>query len=119
MENIKFVKEIMGNYDGEYYEIGNCRYYPFVNGNIAKLYVKESGIICEIVNKTAGKIDECYFPFINYFKPVRCSAGAPLWYQHIDRGAWYFSPMYKHVLPTQDDFKAIKNAVYNYFKMFN
>lgn len=119
MENIKFVREIMGSYNDEYYDMGNCRYYPFKSDNIGKVYVKENGVVCEIINKKVGKIDECYFPFINYFKPVRCSEGAPLWYQHIENNMWYFSRTYKHVLPTQNDFKAIRDSIYNYFNLFN
>lgn len=121
MENIKFVKEIMGSCENgiTYYDLGNCRYYPFDNGNTGKVYVKENGVTCEIINNARGKIDECYFPFCNYFTQVQCSAGAPLWYQHIDKGRWYFSQTYKHVLPTENDFKRIRDAVHVYFTLFS
>ena len=125
MENIKFVKQIMGN-DKEYYDLGNCRYYPLKNGNTAKVFVaggniynETYGITCEIVNEKNGIVDKCYFPFENYFKPTRCSANSPWWYQHIDRGVWYFSKTYTHVLPTQEDFNKISDAIFAYMRLFS
>ena len=125
MENIKFVKQIMGN-KNEYYDLGNCRYYPLKNGNTAKVFVaggniynKTYGVTCEIVNEKNGIVDKCYFPFENYFKPTRCSANSPLWYQHIDMGVWYFSKTYTHVLPTQEDFNKISDAIFAYMRLFS
>lgn len=125
MENIKFVKQIMGN-KGKYNDIGNCRYYQLENGNIAKVivdggnvYHETYGVTCEIINYKGGMVDKCYFPFSNYFEPVSCSPNSPIWYQHIERGEWYFSRMYTHVLPKEKDFKAISDAVFTYIKLFS
>lgn len=127
MENIKFIREIMAhgrNRDGK--ELGNCIYYKLNNGNRAKvcvdgggIYNESHGVTAEIVNTVDGKIDRAYFPFRNYFKPTRCSAGAPEWYQHVDNGRWYFSQMYSHVLPKPDDYKRIANAVCDYMELFS
>lgn len=124
MENIKFVKEIMGN-KNDFYDFGNCRYYPLANGNTGKVMVtggevwgETYGVTCEIINEKKGKIDSCYFPFFNYFAPTQCSKNAPMWYQHIVRGKWYFA-QYTHVLPTEKDFNNIRNAIFQYFKLFS
>ena len=124
MENIKFVREILGT-ERDYKDVGDCRYYPLKNGNRAKVVVdggnisRESyGVICYIINKKDGKVDSCYFPFKNYFAPVKCCESGPYWYQHVDRGSWYFGHM-KHTLPTEKDFEAIREAVFSYMDMFS
>ena len=126
MENIKYIREIMSESPREdWKEVGDTLYLKLGNGNRAKVWVgggniynQSHGIKIEIVNKTDGKVDSAYFPFKNYFKPVRCSKGAPAWYQHLDGGKWYFSNMYTHVLPTSEDFRAIATAVCEYLDMF-
>ena len=124
MEDIRFVREIMGT-EGKYADLGNCRYYKLNNGNRAKVTVdgggmsgESHGMMCYIIDKKDGEVDRCYFPFRNYFAPTKCCESGPYWYQHVDRGSWYFSHM-KHTLPTEKDFEAIREAIFLYMDMFS
>lgn len=118
MENIKYIKEITQSMKRNSMEIGNCICFKLDNGNIIKAYCFSHGIHVDVVNKVDGKVDCIDLPFKNYFKPTRCSQGAPLWYQHLDGGKWYFSGIYNHVLPTKKDYENISVALETYIKMF-
>ena len=120
MENIKFIQKITDYVVGIGIRtiIGNCVYYNFANGNKAKLWCYELGVHAEVINKTEGKVDSVDFPFANYFTPTQCSAGAPKWTQHIDRGRWYFSQTYTHVLPKESDYTRLAEALSMYMKMY-
>ena len=125
MEHIRIIREIMEHGKNTVWrEVGNALYFAFPNGNIAKVYAcgggiygETHGITVDIVNKTEGTVDKAYFPFKNYFAPVKCSKNAPLWYQHLVRGEWYFK-QYAHVLPTEADFERIADAVCDYIELF-
>lgn len=119
MENIKFIKRIASYCDRGYKIIGNCVYFTLNNGNVAKAYCEEMGVCIDMVNKTEGKVDCIKLPFANYFKPTQCSPGAPKWTQHIENGKWWFEAMYKHVLPTIDDYCRLAEAIDDYLEMFN
>ena len=126
MENIEFIREIMKhgtNSDGM--EFGNFIVYPLHSGNRAKVYVdgggiygESHGIMVDIISTKVGNIDSVYFPFKNYFNPVKCSENSPLWYPHIDNGEWYSSRQYSHVLPKIEDYKRIATAVCEYMNLF-
>ena len=90
MENIKFILKITDHVSGDREIIGNCVYYNLDNGNKVKLWCYECGVEAEVINKINGKVDYVRFPFANYFAPTQCSAGAPIWTQHIDNGKWRF-----------------------------
>lgn len=118
MENIKFINGITNHIDMEKTISGDCVYYDFNNGNIAKTFCYENGVEIQIINKVNGMIDNIKLPFSHYFDPKQCSPGAPRWHQHIDRdGNWYFS-QYDWCLPTQRDYKCIANAMKKYMDMF-
>lgn len=120
MENIKFIQKITDYVTGIGIRtiIGNCVYYNFANGNKIKLWCYELGVHAEVINKMDGKIDSVDFPFANYFAPTQCSAGAHKWTQHIDRGRWYFSQTYTHVLPKDSDYTRLAEALSMYMKMY-
>lgn len=126
MENIRYIRTIMGygpHKNGT--AVGDCLYYVMPNSNRAKVYVggggiynESHGIKVEIVNSINGKVDEAYFPFKNYFKPVRCCPDGPEWYQHFHNGTWYFAN-YLHCRPKTDDYQRIATAVCEYMDMFS
>jgi hypothetical protein len=119
MEDIKFIKKITDYILLKDRNIfGNCVYYYMANNNRAKLWCDTIGVIVEIININNGKIDEIHFPFANYFEPTQCSAGAPMWRQHIDNGYWHFEKQYKHVLPKDSDYVRLASAIYSYMEMF-
>lgn len=118
MENIKFIKEITDYVKRNRTIIGNCVYYNLDNGNKIKMWCCEFGVEVNVINKIDGKIDTVSFPFANYFEPTQCSANAPKWTQHIDHGKWYFSNMYKHVLPKERDYINLARALSTYIEMY-
>lgn len=118
MKNIKFIKGITDYVNMEREILGYCVYYDLENGNIAKTFCEEDGVIIHIVNKVNGMIDNIKLPFANYFTPKQCSPGAPKWNQHIERnGEWYFA-QYDWCLPTEKDYKNIAGAMEKYIYMF-
>ena len=129
MEDIKFIKAIMSRGNKEGKPIGNCMYYDLHNQRLAKIYVtgnrpgksigtagQSHGIMVDVFNKSEGKIDNCYFPFQNYFEPVQRGLGAGisgsrLCYNYVDNGSWNFPP-------TESDYKKIAYAVEEYIGLF-
>lgn len=118
MANIKFIKKITDYIERDRNIIGNFVYYNLANGNKAKLWCEEHGVIAEIINKTEGKVDRVTFPFSNYFEPVCCSPGAPAWTQTIKNDKWYFEDTYKHVLPKEYDYLNLAEAISTYIEMY-
>ena len=118
MENIKFILKITDYVSGDREIIGDCVYYNLDNGNKVKLWCYQYGVEAEVINKTQGKVDAVKFPFQNYFKPTQCSPGAPLWTQHIEYGHWYFEETYKHVLPKNQDYENLADAIQTYIEMY-
>lgn len=118
MENIKFIKEITRYVNKSRTIIGNCVYYNLANGNRVKMWCDELGVETNIINKINGKVDSVDFPFANYFAPTQCSVNAPKWTQHIDRGIWYFSDSYSHVLPKESDYINLAKALEIYIEMY-
>lgn len=116
--NVRFIKRITEDVRRERIIIGDFVYFVLRNGNRAKAYCDEFGVRIEVINKKEGKVDSTYLPFKNYFMPTQCSAGAPMWYQHIDKNRWYFEEMYSHVLPKASDYKNLASAIDSYIGMF-
>lgn len=118
MENIKFIKKITDYIEKDKTIIGDCIYYNLANGNKVKMWCYNLGVRADVINKIDGKIDCADFPFSNYFKPTQCSEGAPQWTQYITNGRWYFSEMYSHVLPKEDDYMRLAEALNLYIEMY-
>lgn len=118
MENIKFIKKITDYIEKDKTIIGDYVYYNLANGNKVKMGCYKLGVSAEVINKIDGKIDCADFPFSNYFKPTQCSEGAPQWTQYITNGRWYFSEMYSHVLPKEDDYMRLAEALNWYIEMY-
>lgn len=118
MENIKFIKKITDYVNRDRKIVGNCVYYTLQNGNRIKLCCYEGGVKADVINKIDGNVDGISLPFANYFKPTQCSPNAPKWTQYIDNGKWYFSDVYKHVLPTDEDYTNLANAIEDYIEMY-
>ena len=118
MANVKFIKKITDYVVADRTIIGNYVYYMLNNGNRIKAYCEDTGVRMEVINKMEGKVDGVFLPFANYFEPTQCSLGAPKWYQHIDNNHWYFEEMYKHVLPKDDDYRRLAEAMENYIIMY-
>lgn len=118
MENIKFIRKITDYIKRDRIIIGNCIYYNLANGNKVKMWCYDLGVEVNVINKIDGKVDAVTFPFANYFAPTQCSANAPKWTQHIDRGQWYFENTYKHVLPKESDYVNIAEALSMYIEMY-
>lgn len=119
MENIKFIKTITDQINREGIVAGNCIYFNLSDGNKAKTWCDELGVRIKIINRIDGEVDGVYLPFENYFNPTQCSKNAPKWYQHIDCGRWYFENQYTHVLPKEDDYKRIAEAMEKYMDIYN
>ena len=130
MENIKFIRTIMSYGKKTGRPMGDCMYYDLGGQRLAKACVtggkpgvsiptagESHGVKVDIISKTTGIIDSCYFPFQNYFKPVQCSPCAPTWYQCIDHGKWRFCEK-ENVLPTEDDYKNLAGAIKEYIEYF-
>lgn len=117
MENIKFIRNITEYVYGKRKIIGNAVYYDLCNGKLAKMWCGTHGVNVEIIGKDRGVIDSVYLPFANYFTPKQCSAGAPLWPQHIDCGEWYFH-QYEHCRPTAADFRKLAEGITDYMELF-
>ena len=118
MENIKFIKTITDYINKDKEIIGDCVYYNLANGNKVKLWCDELNVVAQVINKTNGKIDEVKLPFANYFEPTQCSHNAPKWTQHIDNGKWYFEDVYQHVLPKDNDYMNLAQALNTYIEMY-
>lgn len=120
MENIKFILKIAMEIPNQrkHKVIGNSIYYILKNGNRVKAYCEKDGVKLEVINLKEGKVDSAQLPFRNYFQPVQCSQGAPLWYQHIDNDKWYFEETYEHVLPKLRDYQNLAEAMEDYMCMF-
>lgn len=118
MENIKFIKKITDYIDRNRTIIGNCVYYNLENGNKIKLWCYDLGVEANVINKIDGKIDTVRFPFSNYFAPTQCSPGASKWTQHIDNGHWCFENIYTHVLPKDNDYISLAEALSVYIEMY-
>lgn len=118
MENIKFIKKITEHINEDRTIIGNCVYYNLANGNKVKMWCYELGVEVNVINKIEGKVDTVKFPFANYFAPTQCSANSPKWTQHIDNGKWYFEDMYSHVLPKENDYINLAEALSTYIEMY-
>ena len=111
MENIKFIRTIMEHsFKEDGIEFGDCIYYAMSNGNKAKVYCCSDSAEVVIINNIHGIINSQSFPFKNYFTPKKCSSNAPVWYQHIENGKWYF-PQYPHVQPTITDYSLLGNTI--------
>lgn len=119
IQNVKFINRITDEISREKVVIGNYIYYVLGNGNRVKAYCEEQGVRMEVINRKEGKVDSVWLPFSSYFKPTQCSVGAPMWYQHIDHGHWYFSQTYTHVLPKASDYKNLAAAMETYIRMFD
>lgn len=119
MENIRFVKEMMTYVDGvKQVVVGNCIYMQIGKYNRIKAHCESHSVILEVINIHSGKVDGVELPFSAYFEPVRCSASAPLWTQHIDRGKWNFEGQYAHILPKDADYLRIGAAITAYINLF-
>lgn len=118
MENVKFIKEIISSMDEEKIIAGNAIYVILNDKNRIKLYCSQCGVEAEIINVVNGKIDTAYFPFANYFEPTQCSERAPKWTQNIEYGKWRYSTEYSHVIPTEEDFKNLTDAIIRYMDIF-
>lgn len=118
MENIRFIREITTWIYKPKREMGNCIYYEIPGGTtLAKVWCESTAVVVRILDKKSGLVDEVVLPFANYFRSVCCSDGGPFWYQYITNGDWNFSG-YPHVLPTDEDYQRIAQAIYDYMYMF-
>lgn len=118
MENIRFITSIASWIERQYIVAGDAIYYNIGNENRAKAWCDSSGVLIEIINKRTGKVDGIHFPFARYFSKKRCSAGSPLWDQHITRGKWQFEGQYSHVMPNGADYKSIAYGIESYIALF-
>ena len=118
MENIKFIKEVARYTDRQNVIIGDCLYYNLENGNKIKMWCYDRGVMAEVINKTTGKLDCVELPFRNYFEPKQCSPGAPKWSPYIYDGKWYFSDLYNHVVPNDNDYMCLAAALETYIGMY-
>ena len=118
MEDIKFIKKITDYIELERTVVGNCIYYNLDNGNKVKLWCYELGVEANVINKANGKIDAVSFPFVNYFKPTRCSDNAPQWTQYIYDNKWNFEDLYPHTIPKEYDYKNLAKALITYIEMY-
>lgn len=118
MENIRFIKDMMSYVDGEKQIVGDCIYMQIGKSNRIKARCESNSVVLEIINIHSGKVDGIELPFVNYFEKVRCSKGAPLWTQHIDRGKWSFEGQYPHILPKDADYLRIGTAITAYINLF-
>ena len=105
-------------HDNEFVIVGQYAFLPRKNGNNIKIGVNDNSVVCRAVSRTGGEIDMTQLYFSQYFTPKRVSPGSPWWNQHIDNGKWYFSN-YEHCLPTDDDYKAIADALDDYICLFS
>ena len=118
MEKIKFIKKITDYINRERTIIGDCVYYVLSDHNVIKLYCYDLGVKAIIINKSNGTVDEVSLPFSNYFKPTKCGPNDREWTQYITHGNWYFSNIYTHVLPSDDDYTALAHGIEEYMKLF-
>lgn len=118
LKNVRFIRQITDYVNSERKIFGDCVYFVLENGNRVKAYCVDTGVKLEVINYKAGTVDGVYLPFSHYFAPVRCSAGAPLWHQHIDGSKWYFGDTYEHVLPKTSDYQNMAVAIEEYIAMY-